>query len=431
MRHGDAPLVDSISRAWAVVTSAEVARLGFGLVASFVVARSLGPADYGVYAVFAAAVGILGALAEGGLSEAAVLRLARGGLPHSARAFVWLRIGLAVAVVALLCLFAAPLAAYVLHIPDDGTLTRLALLGIVATACSGALSVLLQAAGRFGQMSALTLFNTALTAGLAVALALVGALNLLSALLVLGIGTSLATAALGYRLLRADLRAPSGGVLRGEASALLRVGRWLWVASVLAMLAANLDVLIVNRFVAPEVVGAYALAVSLASKASVVNHSLYTVLLPSVGQLSDADSMRRYLRQSLVRSGAVALLLVVCVPLAAPFVLIVYGADFAPAIPLLQLLLGVVIFDVLATPVVLLPLAYGRPRQMAAADALRAAVLAGVALALVPTVGAFGAVAARLAARVSGALLVIWLVVRSGTTFEVQHEETAQVSQSG
>ena len=58
-----------------MVTSAGVGRLGLGFVASLVIARALGPADFGVYAVLAASVAVIGGLAEGGLTEAAVLRV--------------------------------------------------------------------------------------------------------------------------------------------------------------------------------------------------------------------------------------------------------------------------------------------------------------------------------------------------------------------
>ena len=84
------------------------------------------------------------------------------------------------------------------------------------------------------------------------------------------------------------------------------------------MLAVSLDVLIVNRYVTLEAVGAYALAASIASKASVVNHSLYTVLLPGVAQLPDRSAVRSYLTQSMRRSAVVALGLAVCIPLAQP-----------------------------------------------------------------------------------------------------------------
>ncbi len=406
-----------------------MARLALGLVASVVIARALGPADYGTYAVLAAMVGIVGVIAEGGLSEAAVLRLARGlGSP---RAFLWLRIGLAGVVIAALWLLGAPLARTVLALQDDGTLTRLALLGIVATACSGAVSVLLQAAGAFGRMSTLTLLNTGLTALLAILLALAGQLTIGSTLVVLGIGTSLATFAVGLSLLRPNLRPPPMAQLRAEARELLRTGRWLWLAALLAMLALNIDVLIVNRFVPLELVGAYALAANLASKANVVNHSLYTVLLPGVARLSDRHAVRQYLRQSLGRGAIVALGLAVCIPLAQPFVLLVYGEQFAAAVPLLQLLLAVVIFDVLATPVLLLPLAYGRARLMAGGDGARALTLLVVGTALVPTLGPLGAIAARFASRVAGAVLVLGMLGRSGATLQVQHEEAPSVTHPG
>jgi O-antigen/teichoic acid export membrane protein len=315
----------------------------------------------------------------------------------------------------------------VLGLRDDGTLTRWALVGIVATACSGAVSVLLQARRAFGQMSTLTLFNTALTAILAAVLALLGQLSLLSALVVLGIGTSLATFVVGLRVLRAQLRLPTVADLRGEGHALLRTGRWLWLAALLAMLTAHLDVLIVNRFSALETVGMYALAANLGSKANVVNHSLYTVLLPGVAALSDQGAVRRYLRQSLLRSSLVAAVLVLCIPLAQPFVLLVYGEQFAAAVPLLQLLLGVVIFDVLATPALLLPLAYGRARLMAAADAARGLTLLLIGGALVPLYGPGAVIAARFASRVVGAMLVVRLLA----PFKVQHKETSRVSQTG
>jgi O-antigen/teichoic acid export membrane protein len=322
---------------------------------------------------------------------------------------------------------AAPLARLGLGLRDDGTLTRWALLGIVATACSGAVSVLLQAQRRFGQMSTLTLFNAALTAALAVALVLAGQLTLVTALVVLGIATSLATFVLGLRLLRASLRPPALAHVHQDGTQLLRTGRWLWLAALLAMLAVHLDVLIVNRFSALETVGAYALAVSLASKANVVNHSLYTVLLPGVASLSDHAAVRQYLRQSLLRSAVVVVALVVCIPLAQPFVVLVYGDQFAAAVPLLQLLLGVVMFDVLATPAMLLPLAYGRARLMASAEGTRALTLLLVGGALVPLYGPLAAIAARFISRVLGALLVLGMLA----PFKVEHEEATRVTQSG
>ncbi|MCA1646519.1 MAG: oligosaccharide flippase family protein, partial [Chloroflexi bacterium] len=319
-------LSDPITRGWAVVTSAGVVRLGLGFAASLVIARALGLADFGTYAVLAASVGIVGGLAEGGLTEAAVLRMS-AVWPASpvvtqqrARAFFWLRLALAAVVVGVGCLLAGPLSPRLLN--TDAALLRWALLGIVATATSGALSAMLQAIGAFGRMSSLTLFNTGLTAALAVGLAVASRLDLLAALVVLGIGTSLATLVLGRWMLPApfNLRLPNPAEARGEATHLVRTGRWLWLASVFAMLTANAEVLLLNRWAALPLVGAYALALNLASKADLVNTSLYTVLLPGVAALDERAKVARYLRRGIFRGGLICLGLLALIPVAEPII---------------------------------------------------------------------------------------------------------------
>src|SRR5260370_3922054 len=212
--------VDPITRGWAVVTSAGVVRLGLGFIASLVIARALGPTDFGVFAVLAATVGIIGGLAEGGLTEAAVLRISAvwaGDRPTTIRrsqAFCWLRISLAAVVVGAGCLLAGAVSRQLLNV--DESLLRWALLGIVATAASGALSAMLQATGSCGRMSSLTLTNTGLTAIFAIGLALLSRLDLLAALILLGIGTSLATFFVGLTMLPMGLTLlpPSPGQLR-------------------------------------------------------------------------------------------------------------------------------------------------------------------------------------------------------------------------
>ena len=148
----------------------------------------------------------------------------------------------------------------------DAGLLRWALLGIVATAASGAVSAILQSAGRFGRMSSLTVINTGLTAVLAALLAVLGRLDLLSALIVLGIGTSVATFAAAAVMLPSGwrLRLPGRERVRGEAVQLFNTGRWLWLASLFAMLTANAEVLLLNRWATLPLVGAYALALNLA-----------------------------------------------------------------------------------------------------------------------------------------------------------------------
>ncbi|MGI9147387.1 MAG: lipopolysaccharide biosynthesis protein [Chloroflexota bacterium] len=435
LRRGLFARVDPVTRGWAVVTSAGVLRLGLGFVASLAIARALGPANFGTYAVLAGSVSVVGGLAEGGLTEAAVLRVSAAwpddtpAAKERGRAFFWLRLGLATVVVALGCVLAGPVSRAALGV-DEGLL-RWALLGIVATAASGAVSALLQATLAWRRMSALTLVNAGLTAVLAIALALAGKLDLLAALVGLGIGTSVVTFLVARGMLPTplSLRAPSVTVLGREAVHLVRTGRWLWVASIFAMVTANAEVLLLNRQTALPLVGAYALALNLASKADLVNSSLYTVLLPGVTGLRDRAAVGSYVRRGFLRGGLIGLGLVLLIPFSEPLIVRIYGAEFAPAVVFFRWLLGVMVFDVLLTPLLLLPLAYRQARLLAAADALRAVTLVLVAMGAIPAYGAIGAILARLAARLAGAVLVLGALWLTRPPLEVQYEESARVSQ--
>jgi O-antigen/teichoic acid export membrane protein len=178
------------------------------------------------------------------------------------------------------------------------------------------------------------------------------------------------------------------------------------------MLTTQLDLFLVNHWGTPATVGAYALALNLASKVNVVNHSLYTVLLPSAAALRGREALRHYLRQSLIRSSLIGVAVLTMFPLSGLLIPLVYGPAFAPAVHLFRLLLGVVIFELMVTPLLLLPFHYDRPVFLAAADGLRIGVLALIGVWLIPVIGPTGAVAARLGAGIAGAVLTLTLLAR-------------------
>ncbi len=417
--------LDPVTRGWAVMTGGTAGRMALGLVSSVLIARALGPSQFGVFAVLAAAAGIVGVIADLGLSTTAVKQVASAwpddGETADRRwqAYVVLRVATCSLIVLVPILLAQPIATRVLHLeaPDSAGLLRLAMLGVLATALSGAMNVALQGTRRFGRLSQVLLFNSALTAMLAVLLAQAGMLTLVTALLVLGIVTSLATFLLAFKLLpqgwRIERTTFDRDLLRSEGNELMRFGRWLWIGSIFAVLTAQLDVLLLNRMVPAAVVGSYALALSLASKADIVNQSLHAVLLPAASALEGTGGMRGYVRNGLARSAMISLALLLLIPLAGPLITTLYGVEYFAAVPLFRVLLLVVIFDVMTTPLLLLAFPMNRPRLLAAADALRAVTLAVIAVALIPSLGAWGAVVAKAAAKVAGAALIIVILWRS------------------
>jgi PST family polysaccharide transporter len=403
--------LDPVTRGWLVVVSGNVARLLLSLVASVLIARALGPADYGVLAVLSGAMAIAGIVADLGLTATAVKGIA-GAWPGDAalahwrgRATFWLRTAAALAIFALAGLLAVPLTAGLLglgEVQDAPILFVLAMAGMVAVAMSGAVNAVLQATSHFGRLSAVSLANAAVTAVLAGLLAAAGRLNLVTALLVLGLATTAVSIGMGLRLLpgRWSLwRPPSWPELRDEGQTMLRFGRWLWIASLLAVTTGQLDLILLSHWREAGVVGLYALALSLAMKADVVNQSLYTALLPSASTLAGETSLRPYLRRALLRGLAISAGLLLLAPLAGPFIALFYGEAYQGAAPLVPILLLTVIFDALTLPVALLAYPLERPQALAAAELLRATALLALVALFIPRWGPAGAALARLGAK--------------------------------
>ena len=435
--------LDPTTRGWAALLGGDVIRMALSFATGILVARALGPAEFGVYAVLAAAVGIGGAVADLGLSHAGVYRVARVWQldPEQAQqrgsSFFWARVGCAAAVAAAAMAMARWLAPALGLPPAVGpyrssALLALALAGVAATALSGAVSVLLQASGRFGRIGIVLLTNAGLTLVLAAALSLMGRINLVTVLIILGIVPSVAAFVVGRRLLGPSfsLAPPPWSRLRDEAATLLRFGGWLWVSSILAAVGSQLDVLMVNRTSAASAVGAYGLALSLATGAEAINRNLYAALLPAASALRGAAELRRYLRQALIRSTVLALLLLPLLPLARPLITVVYGAEFSAAVPLFRLFLAVVALEIFVAPWTLLAFPLERPQWLAGADLVRVIVLAATATVLLPLWGPGGAIVAKFLARAAGAALLLGALTRHWPRIAEQWRSEAETRSS-
>ncbi len=411
---------DAVTRGWLVVTGGSVGRLGLGFIASIIIARALGPEAFGIFSVLAAVASFAGAGVDLGLTNAAVRRVSAAWSDGSGRAgdiwqtFFWLRVLIVLGVAGAGIALAGPISSMFLDVSGRELYLRLALLGVVATVLSGSVTSMLQATSRFGRLSAVLLVNSGLTVLLAVALAQAGHLTITTALLVLGIGTSLASFALAYTLLPGvwSLRPPEVKLFMYHARDLSRYGVWLWIGSLLGILALHLDLLLVNHWVAPATVGMYALAVTLANKAEVINQSLYTVLLPTASALRTHEEVSGYIRRSLIRSGGIGIGLLPAILLADPLIRLFYGDAYAAASGIFQLLLVVAILNIVLTPLLMLAFTFDRPRVVALADGTRVVALLVAGVVLIPVLETDGAVLARLAAAVAGGVVIVAFVVR-------------------
>jgi O-antigen/teichoic acid export membrane protein len=416
--------IDPVTHGWVVILAGTAVRIGLSFLSGILIVRTLGPVDFGIYSLLTAAAGLAGVMIDFGLTEAGVKRIAaqwnedRFKAFEQAQIFFWLRLALAGAGLLLGVLLAQPISSYLFKLPDGAFLFSLALIGAGATVLSGSVNAMLQATAHFGRISAVLVASSALALALAVLLWLAGQLNLISALLGLGAGTALAGFLIGYFFLPQGWRGrgpsiwrfPAWPALRREAAVLLRFGRWLWLANIFKTLIAYLDFFLVNLWLAPATVGIYALALGLAARAEIVNHSLYTVLIPMASALKQKQALKEYLSRGLVRSGLISLGLLLLAPAAHWFIPFFYGPEYLPAVRLFQLLLGVVIFDILTLPATLLIYTFDRPDLSALAEGVRVVILILIGLWAIPAMGPAGAVLAKFCAKAAGVAITMTLL---------------------
>jgi O-antigen/teichoic acid export membrane protein len=279
--------------------------------------------------------------------------------------------------------------------------------GMLATTFSGVIASVLQALRRFRILIVMQTVTIVLTIALTGLLLLRNQLHVLPALLVGAITTVVAGGIGWWRLTPVWRRALRGGAIRGpESRRLLGFSKWLGLSAILAILAAQLDLLLLNRWTPPAVTGYYALAANLAAKADVVNQTMGLILLPTASALTGRRMFVDYLRRSLGRSLLLALLIVAGMPFASPLILLLYGHAYAPALGVFYALLGIVLFDLVVNPCLLLAYPMGMPRMIAASDGARVMTLLVAGALLIPLSGMYGAVLARLLSKIAGALVL-------------------------
>jgi PST family polysaccharide transporter len=199
--------LDLVTWGWLIILVGTGARTGLSFLTGVSIARTFGPADFGVYALLTAVVGITGVITNFGLAEAAVKNIAanwRGARRQAlrqAQVYFWLRVGLAAVGILTGVLFARFASQHLVRLPDDGTLFFLALLGMGATALSGSVNVMLQGTSRFGKIAVVLVLSSGFGLAVAVLLALAGQLTLVTAMLGTVVGIALAAFLVGYRLL--------------------------------------------------------------------------------------------------------------------------------------------------------------------------------------------------------------------------------------
>jgi len=393
-----------------------MARSVLGFAINLLIARLLGPEQFGVYYLFIVIVIIVhNAIGEGlapGVVKFYSSDAARGSTESQAvvGSSLFLRLSMGVPVVAIGLLYGGWISAHIFGTLDYSESIRLAFVAALGSSLLGFGLAILQAKQKFLARSLMTPSVNGLRI-LAVPILFAGGWFVLPALLWLHTLFFFFAAFGAFWLIRADLF--SAKLDKRHLRELFHFSKWSSLAFLALLTYSNLGVPYLSRALGAEAAGIFAAAASLTL---VIEHgvaAINAVQLPSVSRLSGLPEYRRFFRQSLMRCSLGALILSPVILLAEPIILIVYGSAYAESVPIFAILFASILVNLAAHPVSQIFFAINRPRTFALCHGLPIVVWILVALVLIPSYGIVAAAIATLAARIFAAILIFVFLRRA------------------
>lgn len=399
------------------------------LVASVLIARELGPGAFGAYAFCLALAMVVSDIPGSGLDMSAV-RVSAGtwarspGRARSALAVTAsTKAGFGLSVAAFGLLAGDWLAADALGQPHLALPLKIAALAALPLGLNESMLAILQTQERFGRMLALQVAIAAFKLVPVIALIAAGALTLdraLAVFLLVAYGSSCVSGLAAWQVARGPLK---DGL--AAAHELFALGRWLIPATVLGAVITNLDVVALTHLAGPEATGLYSSARNLAVPIGVVGAAVGTVLLPRLGRMQGEGPIGSHVRNLMLRIACVTALVELVILFLAPILIpVVYGSEYASAVPIFQVLALAYGLQVAAWPLVAALITMDRPDVVAkVAICVLGLMVIGYAWAT-PTFGALGTAGVLLAGCVVG-LAFYWRIAsrllrteRSGSRVE-------------
>ncbi len=381
--------------------STYITTLGAGIVAFLgfvfwiVVARSLPPADFGLFSVVFNLVTILFVLCDVGLSSS-ILRFLPQAIRESKEEEVKKILKLAFLAVLLvsglltifLAVFSNQLAILVFTKKELSLPLLIASFSLLGIALSYLFIAIFQGKQKFllGVITEGAMMLIKVSA--VIILLLLGKLNLISLVVVFSL-TSFSGLIFGFIFL-----GPSFLFSRLDmslAKILLGFGLWVALARIANATSARIDALMLTRFVDSAQIGFYAAAQRMTFIFPVIVTGMTAVLSPKFASLKSVSEAKSFVKKSSLLISSLFLLVVVLFPLAPWLTILIFGEVYQPTILIFQVLLISAGFFIASTiPTLIILYYFGDPRLFAILSIGQLVIIFVGNLILIPRFGVFG-----------------------------------------
>jgi O-antigen/teichoic acid export membrane protein len=195
------------------------------------------------------------------------------------------------------------------------------------------------------------------------------------------------------------------------AKQLIQYGFKAHLGNILAFINYRADIFLVNLLINPAAAGVYVIAVVMSEKLWILSQAVSTVILPKLSELNEDDESRKQLTPFIARWVLLITLMAATIMalISIPFIRILFGYNYSDAVrPLLFLLPGIVLGSlsrVLANDIA----ARGRPELNMYTEGIIVIVNVAGNLLLIPFMGTAGAALATTIAYSINAIFRIWV----------------------
>ena len=351
------------AKSYGIILSGNVLTGLFGMIASIIIARVLGPKTFGLFSIAIAFQLILGTLIDFGFTKGFVSLLSNNKHKNSqgdifASGF-YFRIMFSFIIVLTGIFSSEFISKNVFHNMELITPLKITYLIIFTGGIWGILQLTLQASEKF-KIFATSKVISAISKLLFISiLAYVSQINLVTALLTFLLSFTVAAI---YSFTYIDknyffLHRFNWKTLK----ALLNFNKWIVYVNLFYIISGRISIFMLSTMSGTMSAGIYNAAFSLINGISLFLESISTVLLPQISNISSRAGLKKYL----VRSFSISLPLIWgCILglfLAKPAILLIYGADFIESYLVLIPLLIWFIICLIAEPLILLSYGINRP----------------------------------------------------------------------
>lgn len=386
-----------------IVLSGNIFGAGLGFLASVLITRTLGPAQFGIFSIAMTVMMIAAQFSDFGIGVSLVRFFSLFHKKDELRSNLVLKVALkfeliVAALIFLIGFFSSEfLASYVFKQPILSFPLRLAFIGAFGMAMAAFLSAVLQAKQSFKQFA---LVNLVIPAGKFVLIGLlflIYKLNLLSALTATIILPFIAFIINFLIIPKGFLKAK--GDEKGSFKELFRFSKWILISVFCCMMIDRLNVLMLGYFKTPEEVGHYSAAYTFAFIFPLITGTITTVLFPKISAISQKDQLRRYVKKAIKFTAPIIFPIIILLFISRPLILFIYGPEYLSSATVFQIILCGFAFSVIANPIGLAIYSLNKPEVPAYLNILQLILNFVGNLFLIPPFGAIGAASVLLSVK--------------------------------